>query len=145
MSSRLLPVLTALVLLAAGCSGPGGGAPSIPEAKVGLRTADVLEASEVAPVAPVSADPGEARRPERPYPGSPPVIPHSVEGLLPITAAENACIDCHSAEAAPDSGAPSIPASHMEAGQLDGRRYLCVFCHAPQTEAAPLLANDFQP
>ena len=73
------------------------------------------------------------------------MIPHSVEGLLPITAAENACIDCHDPGAAEDSGATPIPASHMADGKLDGRRYLCVFCHAPQTTAAPLVENGFTP
>ncbi len=145
MNSRLLTALTALSLAAAGCGAPGGAPQAIPEAKIGLRTADVSEASEVAPVPAVSADPGDAELPKRPFAGSPPVIPHSVEGLLPIAAGENACVDCHAPEAAPDSGATPIPASHMEGGELDGRRYLCVFCHAPQTEAAPLVANRFTP
>lgn len=157
MGSMTRPTLVlAAMILAAGCtasaprSGQRAAAPpetpaGIPEARIGLRTADVLEASEVPPIEPVTAEPGEAALPARPYPSSPPVIPHSVDGLLPITAEDNACIGCHDPGAAADSGATPIPESHRPGGKLDGHRYLCVFCHAPQTKAAPLVENRFKP
>ncbi len=118
---------------------------SIPEAGIGLRTADVLDNGEVQPIRPVTAEPGEAPLPVRPYPSSPPVIPHSVADLLPVTTRENACLDCHLPEAAADSGATAIPASHFARGTLDPRRFVCVLCHAPQNRATPLVENRFTP
>ena len=154
-SFRKVLVLVALGL-AAGCSSqapapqrtaaaPPATPKAIPESRIGLRTADVLATSKVPPIEPVTAEPGEAPLPQRPYPSSPPVIPHSVDGLLPITASENACLGCHDPANAGDSGATPIPASHRPGGKLDGRRYLCVFCHVPQTKATPLVENQFQP
>lgn len=149
---RLIPVSAAMVLMAA-CSSytprestpPTKAVKGTPEVKIGLRRADVMESSEAPPIEAVSEEPGEAPLPTRPFAISPPVIPHSVDGLLPLTAEDNSCLGCHEPEAEADSGATPIPGTHMREGQLDGRRYLCVFCHAPQTRAQPLVANRFQP
>ncbi len=154
MRSAILITVTTLALAAAGCASrapeptaaSAATAPkAIPESRIGLRTADVMQASPVKPIVPVTAEPGEAPLPVVPFKGSPPVIPHSVDGLLPITAKENACLGCHDPANAGDSGATPIPASHLEAGRLDNRRYLCIFCHAPQTKATPLVENAFKP
>lgn len=154
MRLTTLSILTVLALLAAGCASRSpepsatnaATAPqAIPESRIGLRTTDVSEASPVRPIVPVRVQPGEAPLPVRPYPGSPPIIPHSVDGLLPITAKENACVGCHDPANAGDSEATPIPASHFEAGKLDNRRYLCIFCHVPRTKATPLVENTFKP
>jgi len=155
MRSIILCTVTALALVGAGCASRAPEPPAaasaatapgaIPESRIGIRRTDVSEASPVEPVAQVTADPGEAALPAVPFQGSPPVIPHSVDGLLPITARENACLGCHEPSAAGDSGATPIPASHFESGKLDHRRYLCIFCHVPQTEAKPLVENRFKP
>ena len=57
--------------------------------------------------------PGTAKRFARSYVNAPPLIPHSVEGLLPITAKNNACLGCHMPAAAKGVGATSIPVSHF--------------------------------
>ncbi len=57
--------------------------------------------------------PGAAKRFARSYVNAPPLIPHSVEGLLPITAANNACLGCHMPDAAKSVGATPIPESHF--------------------------------
>jgi len=155
MRSLILVTVTALAFAAAGCASrapeptattTAATAPkTVPQSRIGLRRADVAEASPVQPIVPATAAPGEAPLPVTPFPGSPPVIPHSVDGLLPITAQENACLGCHDPANAGDSGATPIPASHFESGKLDNRRYLCVFCHAPQTTSAPLVENCFKP
>jgi len=57
--------------------------------------------------------PGSATKFERAFVNAPPMIPHNVEGLLPITKANNACLSCHMPEVAKAAGATAIPASHF--------------------------------
>jgi len=57
--------------------------------------------------------PGLATRFERAYKDAPPMIPHSVEGLLPITKMNNQCLGCHLPEVAPSVGATPIPVTHF--------------------------------
>ncbi|HGZ69773.1 MAG TPA: hypothetical protein ENK74_00045 [Nitratifractor sp.] len=57
--------------------------------------------------------PGKAQRIARSFENAPPLIPHSVDGLLPITQKNNACLGCHMPDAAKASGAVAIPASHF--------------------------------
>ncbi len=151
--SRAALATAALLVLAACTAAPPPAAPPaaaprpapIPDSRIGLRSADVLVSPGVVPAHPVSAEPGEATPRPAAHPEAPPVVPHSVDGMLPITREENACTGCHVAENAADAGAPAIPASHLADGALDGRRYLCVSCHVPQTDAAPLVENRFRP
>jgi len=56
---------------------------------------------------------GSANRFERAYTNAPPMIPHDVEGMLPIVTANNACLGCHMPEVAPSVKATAIPASHF--------------------------------
>jgi cytochrome c-type protein NapB len=57
--------------------------------------------------------PGSAPKFERAFVNAPPMIPHSVEGFLPITKGNNACLGCHMPEAAKAAGATAIPPSHF--------------------------------
>ncbi len=57
--------------------------------------------------------PGSSTRFERAYKDAPPMIPHSVEGLLPITKMNNQCLGCHMPEIAPSVGSTPIPATHF--------------------------------
>jgi cytochrome c-type protein NapB len=57
--------------------------------------------------------PGSSTRFERAYKNAPPMIPHSVEGLLPITKENNQCLGCHLPEVAPSVGSTPIPATHF--------------------------------
>jgi len=59
------------------------------------------------------AAPGASNRFERAYVNAPPMIPHSTEGLLPITKDNNQCLGCHMPEVAKGVGATAIPASHF--------------------------------
>lgn len=104
---------------------------------------------------------GDATRLPRVFQGAPPQVPHSLDGLLPITKDENPCFACHLPNMAGDDDVP-IPASHFarakvmvasraEAGpgagaalsyvtgyaqdeDLPGARYNCVQCHTPVAE-----------
>ena len=57
--------------------------------------------------------PGSSTRFERAYKDAPPMIPHSVEGLLPITKMNNQCLGCHMPEVASSVGSTPIPPTHF--------------------------------
>ena len=57
--------------------------------------------------------PGESTKFERAYVNAPPMIPHSVEGLLPIKQNNNQCLGCHMPEVAAAVKATPIPVSHF--------------------------------
>ena len=62
-----------------------------------------------------SAAPGAAKKIKRAFQDAPPMIPHSTEGLLPVTKNNNACLGCHMPENAKamGMGATPIPISHF--------------------------------
>ena len=81
------------------------------------------------------------------------MIPHDLEGLMPITTDNNMCISCHMPEVAEGIGATSIPKSHLysirfsedKGGQLSQDRFVCTVCHAPQANIEPKFKNNFVP
>jgi cytochrome c-type protein NapB len=88
-------------------------------------------------------------RVRRNYPDQPPVIPHAIEGYaLDLNA--NKCMSCHARRFTEQSQAPMISVTHYQdregntLGGLAPRRYACLACHVPQTEARPLVENRFQ-
>ena len=98
------------------------------------------------------------------------MIPHDVEGMLPITISDNQCSGCHMPEVASSMGATAIPSSHFtnfrpksvaQSGnntssanlsdisikaesKLVGARYNCSQCHAPQSGDALAVENTFE-
>jgi len=79
-----------------------------------IKDVDLLNDDAVPPaVAYHSAAPGTAKKIARAYQDAPPMIPHSVEGLLPITKNNNACLGCHMPDVAKAMGATPIPISHF--------------------------------
>ncbi len=94
------------------------GKATVTEAALGLRKTDLY--SEEKETTGDKADytrpaPGSSTRFERAYVNAPPMIPHSVEGLLPITTKNNQCIGCHMPAEAKSMGlnATPIPVSHF--------------------------------
>jgi cytochrome c-type protein NapB len=156
-----------LVLTALACAGEGGSsaptggdagegaapAVAISDTDIGLSKVSVFDVATPEPVNPDEAMPGENPVPVRPYDLAPPVISHTVADFLPITAENNYCIVCHNVEEKVEGEPTPIPASHFvdlrnapdEAGdEVAGARYNCIACHARTTDAAPLVANEFQ-
>jgi len=93
-----------------------GNKKEVSELTLGLRQTDLY--SEKDETNPVKTDysrpaPGQSTRFERAYVNAPPMIPHSVEGLLPIKQNNNQCITCHMPESAKAMGATPIPQSHF--------------------------------
>ncbi len=88
----------------------------VTELALGLRKTDLY--SEEKDTAGDKADysrpaPGSSTRFERAFVNAPPMIPHSVEGLLPITITNNQCVGCHMPAVAPSMKATPIPTSHF--------------------------------
>ncbi|MEA1955315.1 MAG: nitrate reductase cytochrome c-type subunit [Campylobacterota bacterium] len=56
---------------------------------------------------------GSGYKIKRAFQDAPPMVPHDVEGMLPITIKDNQCVSCHAPEVAESMGATPYPASHM--------------------------------
>ena len=111
---KINKTLTSLLSLVAIASLAYAGG-TISEESLGLRKSDLYSESKTAP-SEVKFDapaPGAAKTLPRSYDNAPPLIPHSVDGLLPITAKNNACLGCHMPAAAKGVGATPIPESHF--------------------------------
>ncbi|MDP2158213.1 MAG: nitrate reductase cytochrome c-type subunit [Nitrospirota bacterium] len=97
-------------------------------------------------------EPGKSKRIERAFENSPPLIPHDLTGMLPVSETNNACLNCHMPEHAKALGATPLPKSHfvdMETGKdlkgsLDGKRYPCMQCHVPQVKIPETIKNTFK-
>jgi nitrate reductase cytochrome c-type subunit len=104
--------------------------------------------TEESPAPPLAREVTDDRRQPRNYPDQPPVIPHSIRDYaLDLNA--NRCMTCHARKFTGVSQAPMISVTHYQdrdgnflAG-LAPRRYTCLACHVPQTEAMPLVENTF--
>ena len=85
---------------------------------------------------------------KRNYPMQPPTIPHKIDGYQ-VDLNVNRCMACHSRRLTEDSQAPMVSVTHYMdrdanfLAEISPRRYFCEQCHVVQTEARPLLANDF--
>jgi len=89
--------------------------PVVSDRQLSYRNQDLEDESTVIPpkVTYTDAAPGTSKRIPRAYQDAPPMIPHSVEGLLPITKDNNQCLGCHMPDVAKSVGATPIPPSHF--------------------------------
>lgn len=147
--------------------------PLISDTEIGYRNEDLLDESlEIPKVAYSTGAPGTVGNLERSFENAPPMIPHTVNGFVPITAKSNSCLACHLPAVAPALKATAMPKSHFtdyrpevieEAGlykvdakegevvakdmgsNLNQARYNCTLCHAPQANVTIQLKNEFNP
>ncbi|CAI2464935.1 nitrate reductase cytochrome c-type subunit [Serratia plymuthica] len=113
---------------------------------VDLSQSPEVSATAVGPI----STPKQQERMALNYVNQPPMIPHSVDGYQ-VSKNTNRCLQCHGVEHYRTTGAPRISPTHFM--DRDGRvlsdvaprRYFCLQCHVPQTDAAPIVGNDFQP
>ena len=155
----------AVPLLLLGASGGG----LVEEANDGMdiyfRDSDLssLAAQDVASFPNVDA--GDSQLIDRSFPDAPPGIPHSVEDMYPITAANNECLECHDPSNAVEGSDIPLPKTHFkrpvmgkagegqpmvwvvrsyeEAKDVAGMRYNCSMCHTPQSDNARTIASSF--
>ena len=87
----------------------------VTEKSLGLRKTDLYteEGTKPEKTKYTTDAPGASKRFDRAYENAPPMIPHSVDGLLPITKGNNSCLGCHMPDVAPSMGATPIPPTHF--------------------------------
>lgn len=153
MRYLMIMALVVTLLSCAGATRTGTtGESAIPDEQVGLSKDSVFDTPIPAPVVPIASDPGEQTVVPAAFYGSPPVIPHTVADFVPITTDFNMCVECHALDEAGEGDPTPIPESHYTdlrnapgkvSGDVVGARYKCTSCHAPQTDATPLVENRF--
>jgi len=85
---------------------------------------------------------------KRAYPMQPPTIPHKVDGYQ-VDLKVNKCLSCHSRKLTENSQAPMVSVTHYMdregnfLADVSPRRYFCEQCHVIQSDAQPLIGNDF--
>jgi cytochrome c-type protein NapB len=92
-----------------------GNKKEVSEEALGLRKVDLYSEDKAEPAKTDYSRPapGQSTKFERAYVNAPPMIPHSIDGLLPITKDNNQCLSCHMPEVAKSMNATPIPPSHF--------------------------------
>ena len=125
---------------------------AIPDFDLGLSKTSVFDNPAPPVVEYKAGDPGTNSRIVRSYNTAPPMIPHTIKDMVPITRDSNLCKDCH---LQPEligeklaAGIPvPIPASHyvdVKKGELYMGRWNCTQCHRPQANAKLLVQSTFK-
>lgn len=148
-------VLMVLALVAFGYSAANKESKALSDTDIGLRHTPLAddEDTQIQNYSFGNGEPGESKRLDRSYENAPPLIPHSIEGLTPVTRENNACLGCHEPDMAKEMGATPLPKSHFYdlrnhknlGKELADSRYNCLQCHVPQAQAKPLIKNNFKP
>ena len=106
-----LGIVTAATLLVVGCT----AGKTVSEESLGLRTTNLYTedttTGDQTKYGTMAA--GTSTKIARAFENAPPMIPHDVEGMLPITIDNNQCTTCHEPAVAPSMGATPIPKSHF--------------------------------
>jgi len=85
---------------------------------------------------------------ERNYPMQPPMIPHKTRNYE-VNLNSNKCMSCHKRTRTEESQAPMVSVTHYMdrdgnfLAEISPRRYFCNQCHATQSDAKPLVENEF--
>ena len=165
-----LGFFTAAAIFAAGCTANQ----TVSEESLGLRKTTIYNEAETTAdkVMYGTAPAGTSTKIARAFQDAPPMIPHDVEGMLPITINNNMCTSCHEPAIAEAMGATPIPKSHYmnfrpkhnfdgkqftksidnmknevsvkKIEQLAGARFNCSQCHAPQSTGELAVENTFE-
>lgn len=155
MKIKFLLVSTLLAAVAiAGCQTTGGGPRD--QASMGIGQDAIYNEAIPTAYAFPETKAGKADLIARSYHTAPPMVPHTIEEYLPITAEENECMDCHDwydkigDDYVKGKRKFPMPKSHYGgfAGkgirdEVSGARYTCNQCHAAVSNAQPLVENTF--
>jgi len=104
-------LFTAVTIFMVGCS----ATQSISEESLSFRKTSLYTEHDTFPVKTeyIKKSAGESKLIERSFENAPPMIPHNVEGMYPITGNNNACMGCHVPGVAESMNATPIPKSHF--------------------------------
>lgn len=99
--------------------------------------------------APVVNNVREGTRYDRAYRQQPPLIPHAID-KYEIDLKVNQCLRCHDWPNNVKENAPKVSETHYvdrqgkRLDQIASTRWFCNQCHVPQTDAKPLVENQFR-
>jgi len=152
MKKAIIISAVAALIAFTGCSKQANSANNTVSNKTvevtGIRKSDLNAGSENLPVVEYHAPapvPGQVKPFKKSFVTAPPMIPHSVEGMVPIKVGKNMCLNCHMPQNAKALGVTPIPKSHFKSdGRLSGRRYFCTTCHTPQAKVPLAVKNKFE-
>ncbi len=146
----LVLVILILPTAVAVAQDPESDAPVPPERS--HRSIDVLRRGAPLdiepPAAPMARVENTDLRRARDWPEQPPTIPHSIDGYQ-VDKNSNRCMVCHARAGAERFQAPMVSVTHFMdrdgqvLAQISARRWFCTQCHVVQTDARPLVGNDF--
>ena len=123
-------------------------------APVSMRGADVAAADRAPEIKDyVAKVPGSGDQLliARTFSTQPPLVPHTVEKYEPLTAAENACLECHISDELRGKKMPKMGKSHFSptlkaadgTPAVEMSRFQCNSCHVAQVDARELVENTF--
>lgn len=146
---KTLALMCALLTLGLNAAAADKG---LTEEQMGLSRTSVTADPDPATFEYRQADPYSGGVLPRAYNGAPPQVPHSLDGLVPITRDTNACVSCHQQPAQVGKkkvkGEPTaLPATHyadVRNNALNMKRYNCTQCHTPQADVSNLVGNTFK-
>ena len=140
---------------AAAAAPPAPAAAPVKDRDLGLSKTSVFEVPAPPAWKAEASQPGETPPPPRLSTQIPPVIPHGVADLLPITREQNACVDCHQQPGPKVAGEPTpLPRSHyldlrnapdQVREKVAGARWVCTACHVARTDAPPAVGSTYRP
>jgi len=131
---------------------------------------DEVEIGEMATYSNVAENKSESI--DRSFENAPPLIPHTVKGMMVISKEHNLCLKCHMPDKAKTEKATPMPITHFtdyrpQIEEKDGvynvnakeneivsvstnkkvnmAQYNCNQCHVPQTNATVQIKNTFKP
>jgi len=143
---QVFSIVGALIVLVCGLAAIAQQFPSTPGPN-GIRKGGTLFEELNAPQL---ADPVNAQSKRvRAYPEQPPTIPHTIRDYQ-IDKNVNRCLECHNRIQTGVSGAPMISITHFmdrdfqALADVAPRRYFCLQCHVPQTNAKSSVGNTFK-
>lgn len=151
---KFAKLMLGAAVLTAACAAYGGKV--VDDSDLGLIKASVFDTPTPTPPDYAAPPPGvPVTEAPRYFPGAPPIIPHNITGLVPITGQMNACLGCHDKPDMIGKQAAGMPtpmsASHYSdpwaptgGKKLSGARYNCTQCHAQQADAQPLVENTLK-
>ncbi|HYE49222.1 MAG TPA: nitrate reductase cytochrome c-type subunit [Azospirillaceae bacterium] len=150
MRKLILALAASLPVLAAPFLAGSGGSLAQDSNVVQSPFRPPVDYAQEPPAPPMPKEVTDDRRRARSYPEQPPVIPHDVTKYQ-VNLQTNACLTCHSRKYTEQVQAPMVSITHyvtrdgQTLGAVSPRRYFCMQCHVPQTDAKPIVENSFTP
>ncbi len=169
MNKLSMTILGSCILLFSACSDSSEEVVSLPVSNGDELLADESGNVEMASYPTTSEMDSEGI--QRSFENSPPLIPHTIDGMFKITIDENQCMMCHMPEKADEKNAMPIPLTHFTdyrpvieqegdlyvvqadenevvanstGGELNKAMFNCNLCHAPQADIDPMVKNLFE-